>query len=205
MKKKMKMSKEQKMDKVRKKKLEEMVTALISNNTKGASAALKEYLSSKTRSLVLREEYEDFEERPESDFEFSDEEGMDDELSDEEGMGDEDMGDAEDMEFGDEEGMGDEDMEFGDEEGMDDEFSDEEGMGEEGINLDGEDEFSFGAERRGPRPPVTEGMKTKVGKIKYSGKGSKKSRMKKHSNAAPHLGTGTKKIKFGTGKPRNKR
>jgi hypothetical protein len=185
-------------DSMRKKKLEEMVKALIAGDSNTAAKALTEYLQSKTRSMIVSEEYEDVEARGEEgddEFDFDSEEGGDDEfdLDSEEGGEpnefDEEPGEDEDFEGGDEDFESDDDFES---EGEPNEFDDE-------ISGEGED-LEFGDESD-EEPRITEGVKkAKVSKIKYSGKG--KAKMKKHSNAAPHLGTATKKVKFGTGKPR---
>jgi hypothetical protein len=171
-------------DSMRKKKLEEMVNALIAGDSNTAAKALTEYLQSKTRSMIVSEEYEDVEARgEEGDDEFDfDSEGESDEPGEDEDF----EGDADDVEEIEGE---DEPNEF-DDEGS--EFDDE-------ISGEGED-LEFGDESD-EEPIMSEGVKkTKVGKIKYSGKS--KAKMKKHSNAAPHLGTATKKVKFGSGKPR---
>jgi len=173
-------------DSKRKKKLEEMVNALIAGDSNTAAKALTEYLQSKTRSMIVSEEYEDVEARGEEgddEFEFDAEDGESNESEDEPGEDEDFEGDADEVEGEDEPN------EFDDE---DREFDDE-------ISGEGED-LEFGDESD-EEPIMSEGVKkAKVGKIKYSGKS--KAKMKKHSNAAPHLGTATKKVKFGTGKPR---
>lgn len=176
-------------DSMRKKKLEEMVKALIAGDSNTAAKALTEYLQSKTRSMIVSEEYEDIEARDEEgddEFDFGSEEDGEPNEFDEPGEDEDFEGEDDDLEGDDLEG---DDFEG---EGEPNEFDDE-------ISGEGED-LEFGDESD-EEPRITEGVKkTKVGKIKYTGKS--KAKMKKHSNAAPHLGTATKKVKFGTGKPR---
>lgn len=177
-------------DSMRKKKLEEMVNALIAGDSNTAAKALTEYLQSKTRSMIVSEEYEDVEARDEEgddEFDFDSEEGGEPNEFDEPGEDEDFEGSEDDVESDD---LGSED---------EPEFDEENGEFDDEISGEGED-LEFGDESD-EEPRITEGVKkAKVSKIKYSGKG--KAKMKKHSNAAPHLGTATKKVKFGTGKPR---
>ena len=98
----------------RKKSLETMLESLIKNDNEKAAESLHEYITLKTREIMLGEQFDD------EDEDMGDDEGdMDDEDMDDEDMGDDDMGDDD---------MGDDDM--GDDDMGDDDMDDDEGITE---------------------------------------------------------------------------
>jgi len=139
----------------RKKSLETMLESLIKNDNEKAAESLHEYITLKTREIMLGEQFDD------EDEDMGDEGDMDDEdMGDEGDMDDEDMDDDEgDM---DDEDMDDEDM---DDEDMDDEDMDDEDMDDEGIT---EGKFTEKPPALGKQPMTGMSGGSKMGKYKLS-------------------------------------
>jgi hypothetical protein len=185
-----------------KKKLHEMVEALIGGDSKAAAAALHEYLQTKTRVILGEMDMEG----EEHGMDFGDEHSSEDDLGLEDDHGDEEF-DGESHGDDDEEcehchGEGCEECEHDDEGDDHDDFGDDEGDDHDSLDSlgghgsRGDDEFSMHESNETKATPTFKGAhnnaakdlnrKASKGKMPFKSKGKAKL-TKPHNNAAPGL------------------